>query len=122
MVKLNSAKFISAKNVQGGERLEILNEGGWVVNQRYKYPDGNPKQDFQIKVRLGAEERILNVNKTNRDALAHAWGEETSDWVGKFCLVRLTDCMVSGNMRKIIILEPQGGNPKTQAEAEPWDQ
>ena len=112
MVKLNSAKFLSSKNVQGGEEIEFLNEGGWIVNQRYKYPDGNPKQDFQIKVKIGVEERILNLNKTNRDILAYAWGEETQMWIGKVCGIKLSDCLVSGQMKKIIILEPRGVTAK----------
>lgn len=119
MVKLNSCKFISAKNMNGGEVLEIMNEGGWVVNQKFTYPDGNPRQDFQIKVHLGEEERILNVNKTNRDILSRAWGEETKDWIGKKCRIKLVDAMVSGKFQKAIILEPNGVTK--QSTDIPWE-
>ena len=123
MVKLNSAHFISAKTMQGGEIITIKNEGGWVVNQKFTYPDGTPRNDFQMAVDVAGEERILNVNKTNRDALSKAWGEETKDWIGKQATIRLIDCMVSGKMIKTIILEPMGSTKgaKNGAQEIPWE-
>lgn len=122
MVKLQSGKYLKSSIVKDGSIIKILNEGEWIVNQKYTYPDGNPRKDFVLKVDLEGQEYTMRINKTNRETLKVAWGDETRDWVGNKAVVKLMDALVSGKMQKIVILTALSFDPKDPKEPEeqPW--
>lgn len=122
MVKLNS-NFLKTEQVQSNDKVKFIDEGGW-VETKYKHPDGNPKNDFQIKVLFNGEEKTMRLNKTNRDALIKAFGDETSKWKGKEASIELENVMVNGERKKSIFLTPLGvsqeaNNTETK---EAWDE
>ena len=86
MVKLNTGnggKFLGHGDIANGDKIKFLNEGAYVASSRYKYEDGNPKQDFQMKVEYKGEEFILTVGKTSRNEMIAWYGDDTELWVGK---------------------------------------
>ena len=108
MVKLNEGgKYLKTAEVNTGEFLEFLSEGEWIENTRYKYPDGNPRVDFIVKIKHNEEEKSFRVNKTNRDILIQAWGVETQDWVGKKAKIEIETVLAGGKRMKTILLHPE---------------
>lgn len=106
MVKVSSSNFLKSDKVKAGDSLKFINEGSWVTSEKYKYPDGNPRKDFIIKVEYEAQQYDFRLNKMNRDALMKAWGDETSAWINKKAGIALVDTLVGSTMRKIIMLTP----------------
>lgn len=118
MVKL-SGNYLKATEAKTGDIIEFMNAGEWQKNTKYSYPDGNPKQDFVVKVTHSGQEKSFRINKTNREKLVENWGDETENWIGKKARINLMDALVSGKPVKIIILEVSNGKPKPELEA--WD-
>lgn len=60
------------------------------------------------KLVIGFEnvEKLLIANKTNRTALANAFGDETNDWLGCKVILHLTRVMYDGNLTPSVVLEP----------------
>lgn len=88
MVKLGS-NFLKASDCKEGDIIEFLNEGEWVKSEKYTYPDGNPKNQFQIKVKHQGNEKLLGLNKISRDSLCSEFGGDTNYWIGKKAKLRL---------------------------------
>ena len=119
MVKL-SGSFLKAAEAKEGDVIEFTNAGEWQTNTKYTYPDGNPRKDFVIKVKHDGQEKSFRLNKTNRSTLVENWGDETDAWVGRKAMVTLMNALVSGQQRKVIVLDVPNGKPK-QDEAVAWD-
>ena len=112
MVKLGGdGNYLKTENVNSGDKVEFLSEGEWVESTRFKYSDGNQRVDFFCKVnhisREGKEEKDFRINKTNRDILIKAWGNETSEWIGRKAGLEVENIMVAGKRSKTIFLSPQ---------------
>ena len=119
MVNIATKGYVKSSELKGGERVKFLNEGGWVKSAKFTYPDGTPKNSFEIRVSLNGEEKTLTLNKMSRDELGKAWGMDTVDWVNKTGVITLVDCAVAGQMKKIVVIKAEGnGKPKSE---EPWD-
>jgi hypothetical protein len=119
MVKLSSGgNFLKGSDVKPGDVIKILDEGAWVENKKYTYPDGNPRWDFICKVQHGTEEKQFRVNATNKKILIAVWGDETSAWVGKTVKLTVETALVAGERRKMILVEPEGS---VQNGAIAWD-
>jgi len=60
------------------------------------------------KMTIGFEkvEKLLVVNKTNREVLADAFGDETNDWVGKQVRLDIIKVMFDGQRTNSIALTP----------------
>ena len=66
------------------------------------------------KMTIGFEnvEKMLVVNKTNREVLAEAFGDETNDWCGKLVRLDIVKVMFDGQRTNSIQLSPV--NPETK--------
>lgn len=102
---LENKKFLKTADVMTNDEIKFLNEGEWVENKKFTYPDGSPKQDFVIKVLYGSDEKDMRLNKTNREALIKAYGKDTANWVGKTAKIVKVKAMVSGKLMDTIVLE-----------------
>lgn len=123
MVKLNEGgAYLKTAEAKDGEVVEFLNEGEWIENSRYTYPDGNPRMDFVCQVRHNNEEKKMRVNKTNRDVLVAAWGIETKDWVNKKAKIELETALIAGKRQKMILLHPEGVEVNPVDDSIAWDE
>ena len=102
----NSGKWMSAKNAQDGDMVKFLDEGSWQESTRFKYDDGNPVKQFIIGVEHDGEEKRLTLIKASRVAMIEAYGDDTSDWVGKSAKINLAMNTQGG---KSIILSSEKG-------------
>ena len=84
MVHLNAGgNYLKVEEVVDGGLIKFLDEGTWIESTKFKYDDGNPKQDFVMKVEYNGTEYNARINKISRDELLPAYGPDTSKWVGK---------------------------------------
>lgn len=81
--------FLKASEVQNGDEITILDEGQKIKSETFKYPDGNPKINFNVKVKFNEAEKTLTINKASQEALITAWGNDTAKWVGKKASITL---------------------------------
>ena len=91
MVKLNSGNWLTTEDAVDGGLVKFVNEGEWVESTRYTYPDGNPKQDFVIKLSYNGTEYDARINKLSRDELIPAYGNDTANWVGKEAKIKIVN-------------------------------
>lgn len=107
-----SGNFIKASEVNTGDVVTFKDAGDWVESTRFKYDDGNPKVDFNIKVELKGEEKQMRLNKTNREICIAAYGNDTSKWIGKTAAITKERCLVGGKKYDCIELKIAGAvNP-----------
>ena len=105
-MKLNDgAIWLSAKNCQSGDVIEILDEGQWIDSTRFTYDDGNPVRQLVFKVKHNDEEKKLTLIKASRQAMIEAFGDDTIEWVGKQATIELALNTQGG---KSIMLKPIG--------------
>jgi len=117
-MKLTAARnWLKVEDVKEGDPITLNSEGEWVTSNKYTYADGQPKKDFVFKVFHNSVEKDFRLNATNKKALIKAYGDETTDWIGKICLVSIVNVMVSGKMMKSMILIPSGTTKNVQYEA-----
>lgn len=101
--ELRSSQFLGSGDVKTGDVVEILDEG--VFRPSNETPFGRPA--FQVKVRIpSGEEKIWTMNKTTRDRLIQAWGDETKNWIGRRVRVELVNMNVRGTFRTVIFGYP----------------
>lgn len=100
--------WLKSDNVKPGDTITILNEGEIVTSAKFTYPDGQPKKDFVLKVTHNGAEADFTVNATNKKVLIAAYGDETTDWIGKVCKLDIANVMIGGNTKKSIIIQPAG--------------
>lgn len=121
MVTFNS-KYLKATDCKDGDKIRFVDAGKWVENTKYKYPDGNPRQDFVITVEHNGEEKSFRINKTNRDVLIPAYGNDSEQWINKAARIKLVDALVSGKQMKVILLEVNGKPKQAEPVEQPWDE
>lgn len=108
MVMLGSGNYLKTADTEGGDIVTFKNEGEWIESNMYKYPDGNPKVDFVIKIDFKGDEKLMRLNKTNRDILVGTYGKDTAEWVGKTARITKEKVMVAGEKKDCIVLEAEG--------------
>jgi len=113
---LGSGNYLKTAEVKDGDVITFKNDGEWIENTRYNYPDGNPKVDFVIKVELNGEEKSMRLNKTNRDIVISAYGNDTGKWIDKTAKITKEKCLVAGKKMDCIILEISGGSVESENE------
>jgi len=110
MVMLNqSGNYIKTAEAKDGEMVTFKDEGAW-QESKYTYDDGNPKNDFVIKVMYNNEEKSMRLNKKNRTTLSDAYGDDTSKWIGKTAEITKKIIEVGGVDRDCIRLKISGTN------------
>ena len=111
-VKTSSTGFIRAKdskdgeykaNVKDGDQLIIVDEGEYVETQ-YK------KNQLNIKVSIVGKEDEGNLtwspNQTTVDKLATAYGQDTTEWIGKPVNLKIKEERVGKKMTLVVYGEP----------------
>jgi len=103
-MKLGGGNYLKTQEVKSGEIVTFKNEGEWIESTKWKYDDGNPKVDFVIKVDWKGEDKLMRLNKGNRDILKEEYGDETADWIGKSATITIEKVMVGGKKMDTIVL------------------
>ena len=110
MVMLNQGgNYIKTADAKDGEIITFKDEGAW-QESKYTYDDGNPKNDFVIKVMYNNEEKSIRLNKKNRTTVSEAYGDDTSKWIGKTAEITKKIIEVGGVDRDCIRLKIDGVN------------
>ena len=105
-MKLNdNSVWLSAKNCNDGDVIELLDEGTWKDSTKFTYDDGNPVRQLVFKVKHEGEEKSLSLIKPSRVAMIEAFGDDTIAWVGKKASIKLALNTQGG---KSVILQPIG--------------
>ena len=115
MILGDSKDYLRAKDVTNGDTITFKDEGAWVENARYKYPDGKPRQDFVITITHNDVEKSMRLNQTNRKALIQALSKDTAEWVGKTVNLNKIKAMVAGKVMDSILIE---ANDDIQADSD----
>lgn len=79
-----------------GDVITILNEGDIVTSE---YGEGHV---FKIETKNG--ERNMRFNQTSLNYVIDAFGDESSEWVGKKVKVWVFDMNISGKMKAVVFL------------------
>lgn len=114
MVILGSGNYVKTADVKDGDIITFKSAGEWIENTKYTYPDGNAKVDFVIKVEINGEEKSMRLNKTNRDIIISAYGNDTSKWIDKTARITKEKTLVAGKRMDCIILEVSGSNIESE--------
>jgi len=117
-MKLESGTYLKTADVKTGESVTFRTEGEWVENTKYTYDDGNPKNDFVIGITYKGDQKRMRLNKTNRDILIAAYGQETQGWIGKSAMIVKEKMLVAGKRMDCITLEIPGQEPKEMTKQE----
>jgi hypothetical protein len=116
-MKLESGSYLKTVEVKTGDSVTFRNEGEWVESTKYTYDDGSPKRDFVIKVTYKGAEKKMRLNKTSRDSMVAAYGDDTADWVGKVAMIAKELMLVAGKKQDVITLDAPGSyKPMTKKE------
>ena len=97
--------YLKTAEVNDRDTIVFKNEGAWVESPKFTYDDGTPKQDFVIKVEWHEMDKSMRLNKTNRDILIEAYGNNTASWVGMSAIITKEKCLVAGKKLDTILLE-----------------
>ena len=108
MVMLGGSNYLKTAEVKNGDIVTFKDEGSWIESTKFKYSDGNPKVDFVIKVSVNSEEKSMRLNKTNREIVIAAYGNDTSKWIDKTARITKEKVLVAGKKHDCILLEIDG--------------
>ena len=101
---LGSGNYLKTADVKNGEIITFKNEGEWIESAKWKYDDGTPRNDFTIKVDWKGAEKLMRLNKGNRDTLIEEYGNNTAEWIGKSATITVEKVMVAGKKMDTIVL------------------
>lgn len=87
-------------DIKEGSIITIL-DGGTEITSQF-----GPQIVYKIKTQNG--EKILGFNQTSTNALIDAFGDETEGWVGKVVTASVIKALVSGAMKNVVYLVPEG--------------
>jgi hypothetical protein len=105
---LGSGNFLKTAEANNGDIITFKDEGEWVENTKYTYPDGNPKVDFVIKVEINGDDKSMRLNKTNREIVISAYGKDTKKWIGKTAKITKEKMLIAGKKQDCIMLDIEG--------------
>ncbi len=114
--------FLKWEEVKEGDIVTFLDEGRW-VESKYKYDDGNAKNEFVMKVKYNNEEYNVRVGKYSRDELIPAYSNDTATWLGKNAKIHIENYR-SLNKKGIILSPTEEGLAvvaQTKEEVKPSD-
>jgi hypothetical protein len=121
MVMLNqSGKYLKVDDVRDGDLIIFKDEGSWVESTKYTYEDGNPKQDFVMKIEHKGNDYLLRINKYSRDEIVPVYGQDTKDWVGKQAKIAIENYRSLN--KKGIVLTPIKAESETAKTKTAWDE
>lgn len=87
-------------DIKDGDRILII-DGGTEITSQY-----GEQIVYKVKTRNG--EKNLGINQTSTNALIDAFGDETTGWIAKEATAVTVKQMVSGSLKDVIYLVPDG--------------
>lgn len=122
MVKVNTSDYLKASDLDGDTTVEFVDEGAYTDSQ-FKDAAGNAKQNFNITVRIGEDEKTWTMNKTSQRNVVAAYGDESALWINRRAKLTVLKMLVGKEMRDVVMGEPLEGvdapqpiNPTTEGE------
>ncbi len=93
-------RFLKAgTNIKDEDLITFIDEGKWETADF----GGKKKERFNITVKIpSGEEKIATLNNTSLQAIVEAYGDESSEWVGKEAKINVLSQMVSGERKEVI--------------------
>lgn len=84
-ITINNTKYLNKEtDIKHKDIVTLATEGQWEESQTFKKDDGTPANQFAITIKLdNGEERGTILSWANVKLLVSAFGDETSEWVGK---------------------------------------
>lgn len=84
-INLTNTRFLKRdEDVKHKDIVTIASEGKWGPSMNFKKEDGTPSSQFDISFTLAnGENRTTNINGANVRLLGSAFGDETTNWIGK---------------------------------------
>ena len=102
-IKSPSEFVVAGVDVKDGDLIKILNEG------EYRLLPDKSREVLTFKVEIpNKETKSLSLNATSQTRLLTAWGDNSSEWIGKRCSVEVVKQNVKGQMKNVIYLCPEG--------------
>ena len=102
-IKSPSEFIIPCIDVKDGEFIKILDEG------EYRLLPDKSREVLTCRVEVpNGEKKKISLNATSQTEILIAWGNDSSEWVGKRCLVEIVKQNVKGQMKNVIYLHPEG--------------
>jgi hypothetical protein len=101
--------WVKGKELVSGVRAKLVSETE-PGPSNYKNADGTPKIQNIAKIRFegGTESLNINLNRTNRDGLIDAFGEDSKNWIGKYLTVKTEETRIAGKLQIAVYLLPEG--------------
>ena len=120
MVKINTSEFLKASDLTGETLIQFVDEGKY-VDSRFEDEAGNKKQNFNITVAIGEDEKTWTMNKTSQRAIADAYGSDTEKWVGRHAKLNVVKMLVGKEMKDVVMGEGAVDVAPVEAEPTKWD-
>lgn len=99
-------EFVSAKDVEDGDILEIM-DAGEIISTNFRKEDEDEKLVLQMGIRLpSGKVKKMTINRTNRENIAERFGPLTEHWIGIHVKVLKIKQSVFGEMKHVIHLKP----------------
>lgn len=96
--------YLSAYLVRDGDLVKILDAGEWT--ERFD------REIFEITVGLPTNQtKIWTMNKTTRDKLIKAYGDDSVNWIGKWVKISIRKQNVRGEDKDVLVGEPTEPSP-----------
>jgi len=94
--------WLKKEDLKSGDKLKIVSEAELV--------EGQLGQQLVVKVRRQGTPEPVNmaVNKTSKNALIEAYGDDTKDWVEKVITVAVERAIINNKRSMIVYLVPAG--------------
>lgn len=108
--EFDESKFLNAKSAGklNGTRITIYDTKAQMVNTTDD--DGNKTEKRKLVIEFEDVEKTLVLNKTNREILEEAYGDETDNWRGKIVILDIVSVTFKGKRTPSIQLTPTPAN------------
>lgn len=97
------SNFVKADNEWTNRVVAIVTKPDWVVSQKF-----HGTKQLVADVQSDGKTYKLGINKSNATRLAKAWGNNTDAWVGKKVNTMVAAQVLNGEIKKVLVLEPEG--------------
>jgi hypothetical protein len=95
--------YVKAEEVTKGDVAVIITTPE-LVDKTYQ---GRTEKKLEGRVEYKGKQRIISWNKTNAKTCSNSWGEETQNWVGKVISLDSANQLISGSMKKVLLILPK---------------
>lgn len=112
--------FLNASNCKSGDIITVLDSGVKEPSKKFNYPNGNPKIQYNFKVKMSGKDYTLSMNKFSRDEMIKVYGEDTEGWIGKNAKITIEPVRSLGT--NMIILQPTDEVSDVQEEEKNWEE